>query len=134
MDVHDEACTSGDNSRDGQRKRKFTITVRTPNLKIFKLHLGSYFPEDILERYSCTDKAIIAVIAVGKDGIFRFVGMDVVNTESYDFWSKFWSNCNSVVSDTHDGPKRAIAKTFLEATWQRCIVHLERNVAKLMTD
>lgn len=224
MDVQaDEACTSGDNSRNGYRERKLITTVGTLNLRIPKLRLGSYFPEDILERYSRTDKAIIAAvsemyangvstrkvekvahalgvdkmssqqvsricsvldnevaelrhrefadmrfpylwidatylkcrreghvastavvtaIAVGEDGIRRFVGMDVVDTESYDSWSKFLVELRQrgidgvacVVSDAHDGLKRAIAETFLGAAWQRCIVHLERNVAKLMTD
>ena len=34
-----------------------------------------------------------------------------------------------VVSDDHEGLVQAIAEVFQGAAWQRCIVHLERNVA-----
>ena len=34
-----------------------------------------------------------------------------------------------VVSDAHDGLVQAIAEVFQGAAWQRCIVHLERDVA-----
>ena len=224
MDIQaDEACTEGNNSRNGYRDRKLITTVGTLNLRIPKLRMGSYFPEDVLERYSRTDKAVVAAIsemyayglstrkiervaktlgvdkmssqqvsricaaideevkalrersftdlrfpylwldatylkcrqhghvsssavvtaiAVGEDGIRRFVGIDVVDTESYDSWSRFLNDLRQrgiegvacVVSDAHEGLKRAIAEIYLGAAWQRCIVHLERNVAKLMPD
>jgi transposase-like protein len=84
----------------------------------------------------------VTAIAVGEDGCRRFVGIDVVDTESYDSWSSFLTGLRErgvqgvacVTSDAHEGLKRAIAETFLGAAWQRCIVHLERNVAKLMPD
>lgn len=34
-----------------------------------------------------------------------------------------------VVSDAHEGLRRAIAESFQGAAWQRCITHLMRNVA-----
>ena len=34
-----------------------------------------------------------------------------------------------MVSDAHDGLVQAIAEVFQGAAWQRCIVHLERDVA-----
>jgi len=37
-------------------------------------------------------------------------------------------NVDFVVSDDHRGPREAIAKNFMGATWQRCQVHLMRNI------
>lgn len=36
-----------------------------------------------------------------------------------------------MTSDAHEGLRRAIAECFPGAAWQRCIVHLERNVCSL---
>lgn len=63
MDVEaNEACMPDDNSRNAYRERKLIITVGTLNLRILKLHLGSYFPENIFERCGCTNKAIIIAV------------------------------------------------------------------------
>lgn len=51
----DEACEAG-NQRNGYRERKLTTSVGTINLKIPKLRAGSYFPEDLIERYSRADR------------------------------------------------------------------------------
>jgi transposase-like protein len=64
MDVQaDEACTNSGNTRNGYRGRKLVTTVGTPKLRIPKLRMGSYFPEGVLERYSRTDKAVVAAIS-----------------------------------------------------------------------
>lgn len=81
--------------------------------------------------------------AIGLDdtGHKRFLGVDCVDTESYDGWRGFLSDLRSrgvaagedgvqlVVSDAHEGLRRAIAESFQGAAWQRCITHLMRNVA-----
>lgn len=224
MDVQaDEACADGGNARNGYRERKLVTTAGTLNPRIPKLRMGSYFPEDVLERYSRTDKSVAAAasemhangvsarkvegvahalgvdktssrqvsricsaldeevaqlrsrefgdvrfpylwldatylkcrrdghvaptaavtaIAVGEGGHRRFVGVDVVDTESYDPWSGFLAGLRErgvqgvacVTSDAREGLKRAVAETFPGAAWQRRIVHLERDVAKLMPD
>lgn len=59
-----------------------------------------------------------------------------MDTESYGSWSKFLRSLKSrgitgvscVTSDAHEGLKRAIKEIFVGASWQRCIVHLMRNV------
>ena len=43
------------------------------------------------------------------------------------------SGVRCVVSDAHDGLVQAIAEVFQGAAWQRCIVHLERDVAGWFT-
>lgn len=222
MDVQaDECCAEGGNTRNGYRTRRLVTTVGTLTLNIPKLRTGTYFPSDVIERYSRTDKAVVAAvsemyangvstrkvervahalgvdrmssqqvgricaalddevaqlrsrefadmrfpylwldatyvkcrregrvastavvtaIAVGEDGVRRFVGMDAVDTESYDSWSDFLSDLrrrgvdgvSCVVSDAHEGLRRAISETFVGAAWQRCIVHLERDVCRLL--
>ena len=221
MDVQaGEACADSGNARNGYRERKLVTTVGTLNLRIPKLRMGSYFPEDVLERYSRTDKAVVAAvsemyangvstrkvekvahalgvdkmssqqvsricsaldeevaqlrrrefadmrfpylwldatylkcrrdghvastavvtaIAVGEDGCRRFVGRER-GAGGSGVWGglvvggRGVEGVACVTSDAHEGLKRAIAETFLGAAWQRCIVHLERNVAKLMPD
>lgn len=92
---------------------------------------------------SCRDeghvqsKGVVTAIACGEDGSRRFVGFDVVDTESAVSWKAFLrglrrrgvTGVKCVVSDDHEGLVQAIAEVFQGAAWQRCIVHLERNVA-----
>ena len=58
----DEACEGG-NRRDGHRERKLATGVGTINLRIPKPRAGSYFPEDLIERYSRVDRAVIAAVS-----------------------------------------------------------------------
>ena len=51
------------NSRNGYRSRRLDTTVGTLDLRIPKLRSGSYFPTDLLERYSRTDRALAAAVA-----------------------------------------------------------------------
>ena len=58
----DEVCESG-NQRNGYRERRLVTSVGTINLRIPKLRAGSYFPEDLIERYSRVDRAVIAAVS-----------------------------------------------------------------------
>ena len=204
-------------SRNGYRSRRLDTTVGTLDLRIPKLRSGSYFPTDLLERYSRTDRALAAAVAemyvtgtstrkvervaakfgveslskdqvsrlcavidgevdaflardwsamrfaylfldatyvrcrvsgrvrsealvtaigVGDDGRKHFVGFTCANAESYASWRGFLQdlegrgvrNVRLVTSDAHDGLVRAIREVYPEATWQRCIVHVKRDV------
>lgn len=80
---------------------------------------------------------VVTAIACGEDGSRRFVGFDAVDTESAASWKAFLrglrrrgvSGVKCVVSDDHGGLVQAVAEVFQGAAWQRCIVHLERDVA-----
>ena len=82
-------------------------------------------------------KGVVTAIACGDDGSRRFVGFGVVDTESAVAWKAFLrglrrrgvAGVKCVVSDDHEGLVQAVAEVFQGAAWQRCIVHLERNVA-----
>lgn len=110
----DQLCGGGANSRNGYRERSLATCVGTLTLRIPKLRSGSFFPEDVLERYQ---------------------RVDVVDTESYDSWLAFLRAIRSrgaagvrlVVSDAHPGLVRALGEVFQGAAWQRCAVHLMRD-------
>lgn len=62
--------------------------------------------------------------------------MDSADTEDYASWRAFLlslrergvAGVRCVTSDAHAGLRRAIEEVFPGAAWQRCAVHLERNV------
>ena len=58
----DEACADG-NQRNGYRERTLVTSVGPITLRIPKLRIGSYFPEDLLVRYSRVDRAVIAAVS-----------------------------------------------------------------------
>lgn len=81
--------------------------------------------------------ALVTAIGAGSGGYRRLLGLDAIDTESYDGWKGFLlslrargvSGAICVTSDAHEGLKRAIREVFPGAAWQRCIVHLMRNAA-----
>ena len=81
-------------------------------------------------------EAFITAIGVGDDGRKHFVGLACANAESYASWRGFLQdlegrgvrNVRLVTSDAHDGLVRAIMDVYPEATWQRRVVHVKRDV------
>lgn len=59
----DQLCDGGANSRNGYRERSLATCVGTLTLRIPKLRSGSFFPEDVLERYQRVDRALVAAVA-----------------------------------------------------------------------
>jgi transposase-like protein len=78
------------------------------------------------------------VIATGAaaDGNREVLGLDVGDSEDEVFWTQFLrslkdrglSGVKLVISDAHSGLKNAIEKVFQGSAWQRCKVHLMRNL------
>lgn len=91
---------------------------------------------------SCRDdgrvegRAVVTAIAAGEDGTRRYVGLGYVDVESHASWRDFLrglrrrgvSGVQLVVSDAHPGLRRAIREVFPGSGWQRCVVHLMRDV------
>lgn len=79
--------------------------------------------------------AVVAAIGCDAGGRGRVLGVDVVDTESYDSWLAFLqtvrgrgvSGVELVGSDTHPGIVRALGEVFQGAARQRCAVHLMRD-------
>ena len=59
----DQLCAGGANSRNGYRERRLVTCVGDIALRIPKLRSGSFFPEDVLERYQRVDRAVVAAVA-----------------------------------------------------------------------
>ena len=80
-------------------------------------------------------KATMVAIGLNEEGRREILGMKVGHSESESFWSEFLKELQQrglkgvklVTSDSHEGLKAAIAKR-LSCTWQRCRVHLMRNL------
>ena len=76
-------------------------------------------------------------IGAGSGGHGRLLGLDAIDTESYDSWRSFLLSLRArgvdgvicVTSDAREGLKRAIREVFPGAAWQRCIAHLMRDAA-----
>lgn len=215
--VMDEQASELGVARNGYRERSLDTCVGRVTLRIPKLREGSYFPDDVVERWSRTDVALaqavcemwergistrkvdevaskmgiegmsrsrvsrlcaplddevrglregplpgvecpylwldatvvpcrdggrvrrlslVTAVAVGRDGVRRAVGLGCVDAESYLGWRSFLLSLRRrglqgvelVVSDAHEGLVRASGEVFPGSSWQRCIVHLERDV------
>lgn len=80
-------------------------------------------------------KAIILAVGLSAEGRREVLGMKVGHAESEEFWKELLRDMldrglrgvKLVVSDAHAGLKAAIAKC-LDCQWQRCRVHLMRNI------
>ena len=59
----DQLCEATGNSRNGYRERRLVTCVGALNLRIPKLRMGSFFPDDVIERYQRVDRAIVAAVA-----------------------------------------------------------------------
>lgn len=59
----DEVRDSSGNTRNGYRERTLMTSVGPFCMRIPKLRIGSHFPDDFIERYSRTDKALVCAIA-----------------------------------------------------------------------
>ena len=55
----DQLCAGGANNRNGYRERNLATCVGDITLSIPKLRSGSFFPEDIVERYQRVDRAVV---------------------------------------------------------------------------
>jgi len=79
--------------------------------------------------------AVIIAVGVNSDGRREVLGMDIGPSEAETFWTGFLRKLarrglrgvKLVISDAHEGLKAATAKV-LHASWQRCRVHLMRNL------
>ena len=79
--------------------------------------------------------AVTIATGVNADGRREVLGLAIGASEAETFWTEFLRSLarrglrgvKLVISDAHSGLKAAIAKV-LHATWQRCRVHMMRNL------
>lgn len=88
------------------------------------------------KHHRIVSRAVVVATAVTVDGNREVLGVDVGDSEDEVFWTAFLRTLRErgldgvrlVISDAHAGLKASIARVFAGATWQRCKVHLARNV------
>ena len=81
-------------------------------------------------------KALLIASGVRQDGHREVLGLAIGDAESASTWGEFFRSLKRrgvdgvdfVISDDHAGLVDAIAKNFAGATWQRCQVHVMRNL------
>ncbi len=81
-------------------------------------------------------RAVVVATGVAADGNREVLGLAVGDSEDEVFWTTFLRSLRDrglggvrlVISDAHSGLKAAIARVFQGASWQRCKVHLMRNL------
>ncbi len=106
-------------------------------------HLDEAYPYLILDaRYEkvretgvIRSMAVLIAIGINWEGQRQVLAVETANRESQSSWRDFLvrlkerglSGVELVVSDAHEGLKKAIEETLTEAVWQRCYVHFLRN-------
>jgi putative transposase len=81
-------------------------------------------------------RAALVVSGIRADGHREILGVKIGDTENFATWDETFRWLKSrglkgvvfVISDSHGGLTQAIAKHFQGASWQRCQVHLMRNL------
>jgi putative transposase len=80
-------------------------------------------------------QAVLVAVGIDWEGHRQVLGVELANRESRSSWRDFLTGLKErglrgvefVVSDDHDGLKKAIRECLPEAAWQRCYVHFLRN-------
>jgi len=88
------------------------------------------------ENHRIVSKAFLVALAIKNDGKREVVGFDVYDSEDNYSWTNFLENLKSrgltsvqmFISDAHKSIRKAIAEVYPQAAWQRCQVHLLRNI------
>src|SRR5262245_49739907 len=80
-------------------------------------------------------QAVLMAVGVDWEGRRQVLGVELANRESRSSWREFLNDLKErglhgvefVVSDDHDGLRKAIRECLPGAAWQRCYVHFLRN-------
>ena len=97
---------------------------------------ATYFK--VRSQHRVTSKAFMIAIGITEAGIKEVVGFGVYDNESHNTWSSFYESLKKrgmlspkmIVSDAHKGEKTAIGKVYPDSPWQRCQVHLRKNITE----
>jgi len=81
-------------------------------------------------------KAALIASGIRADGIREILGIQIGDSESFATWDDFFKGLKArglkgvlwVISDSHAGLVEAARKSFQGVAWQRCQVHLMRNL------
>lgn len=87
-------------------------------------------------QHRIVSRAVVVATAVTINGDREVLGVDVGDSEDEVFWTAFLRSLKDrglhgvrlVISDAHAGLKASIPRVLAGASWQRCKVHLMRNI------
>ena len=90
----------------------------------------------VRQNHRVVSLALVIAIGVDDTGERHMLGFDLGASEDEDFWLAFLRSLvkrglrsvQLVISDAHEGLKKALRQVFTCASWQRCRVHFMRNV------
>ncbi len=91
--------------------------------------------ERIRDHGAIRHHAVLVAIGINLDGKREVLAIELSNRESKNSWAEFLSGLKErgldgvqmVISDAHEGLKRAVSELLPAALWQRCYVHFLRN-------
>ena len=123
----EDACADG-NQRNGYRERTLVTSVGAMNLRIPKLRRGSYFPEDLLVRYSRVDRAVIAAVSemvtngVSTRKVERVAASLGIDRMSASQASRICESLDEIVADLQgrDLSDVAFPYVWVDATYVKC--------------
>jgi len=80
-------------------------------------------------------QAVLVAIGINWEGRREVLGVELANRESRSSWGDFLQGLRErglrgvelVITDDHQGLKKAVQEVLPEAAWQRCYVHFLRN-------
>lgn len=123
----EDACADG-NQRNGYRERSLVTSVGTINLRIPKLRRGSYFPEDLIVRYSRVDRAVVAAVSemvtcgVSTRKVERVATQMGIDRMSASQVSRICETLDATVADLQERDLSEVAYPYLwlDATYIKC--------------
>ncbi len=123
----EEACAEG-NRRNGYRERTLVTSVGEIRLRIPKLRMGTYFPEDLIARYSRTDRAVVAAVSemvangVSTRKVARVAGAMGIDRMSASQVSRICESLDGTVSDLCGRDLSGVSWPYiwLDATYIKC--------------
>ncbi len=86
-------------------------------------------------------KALMIAIGLNELGEREVIGFTLGQTESYEAWVSFMRSLVArgmsapllLISDAHEGIKKAASEVFYGTSWQRCRVHFMRNILSMVS-
>jgi transposase-like protein len=90
----------------------------------------------VRQNHRVVSLALVIAIGVDDTGERHMLGFDLGASEDEEFWLAFLRSLvkrglrevQLVISDAHEGLKKALSQVFTGSSWQRCRVHFMRNV------
>jgi transposase-like protein len=110
--------------------RERPLTAKYPYLMVDAVY------EKIRINSRSKSHAVVIAYGITDEGMRELIGVEIVDTESFDSWSAFFrkllerglSGVKLIISDAHAGLIKAIHEVMIGTSWQRCKVHFLRNI------